>query len=85
MAALDVIATSLRLPSVFNFDPLLKIDAVRVAKDHQLFALFKILLEGGLAEYRTWLQNNEAVLDQFGMSLADPSITHTYPVLCRFG
>ena len=72
-AALDLIATSLRLPSVFNFDPLLKIDAVRVAKDHQLFALFKILLEGGLLEYRSWLQNNEAVLNSFGMSSSGPS------------
>lgn len=69
-AALSLIATSLRLPSVFNFDPLLKIDAVRVVKDHQLFALLKILLEGGLSDFHSWLEKHEAVLGEFGKIFA---------------
>ncbi|KAF8592729.1 PCI domain-containing protein [Ramaria rubella] len=63
--ALTVIATSLRLPSIFNFDPLLKIDSIRTAKDHQIFHLLKILLNGGISEYQTWLETNEAVLSEF--------------------
>ncbi|KAF8514828.1 PCI-domain-containing protein [Hysterangium stoloniferum] len=63
--SLSVIATALRLPSIFNFDSLLKIDAVRVAKDHPLFSLLKILLGGGLAEYHEWLTTHEAVLNEF--------------------
>jgi hypothetical protein len=68
-AALKVIATSLRLPSVFNFDSLLKVDSVMVVKGHQLFALLNILLQGGISEYRKWLETNEGILGEFGIVL----------------
>lgn len=66
-AALRVIATSLRLPTIFNFDSLLKLDCVMAVKGHQLFALLKILLQAGIPEYRTWLETNEGVLAEYGI------------------
>lgn len=67
-SSLAVIATALKLHSVFNFDALLKIGSVRVVKDHPLFFLLKIMLEGGIPEYQSWLAANEAVLNEFGRS-----------------
>ena len=66
-AALNVIATSLRIPSIFNFDSLLKLDSVMVVKDHQLCILLKVLLQDGIQEYRKWLEKSEEVLSEFGM------------------
>lgn len=68
-AALGVIAKALKLPSVLNFDGLLKLDAVRRVKDHQLFALLKIILQGGLSDYQQWLSANEVVLTEFGKTI----------------
>ncbi|KAF8530925.1 hypothetical protein JB92DRAFT_2854313 [Gautieria morchelliformis] len=69
-AALKVIATSLRLPSVFNFDSLLKVDSVMVVKDHQLFILLKILLQDGISEYRKWLETNEGILGEYELDVS---------------
>ncbi|KAG1906184.1 uncharacterized protein F5891DRAFT_975617 [Suillus fuscotomentosus] len=41
-AAIDAIALALRLPSLFDFDPLFKLDAVVSAKDHGLFSLLQL-------------------------------------------
>ena len=66
-AALSAIATSLKLPTVFNFDSLLKLDSVMVVKDHQLCILLKILLQDGIQEYRKWLETSERFLSEFGI------------------
>ncbi|KAG1797717.1 uncharacterized protein HD556DRAFT_1306341 [Suillus plorans] len=42
--AIDAIALALRLPSLFDFDPLFKSDAVVSAKDHELFSLLQVFL-----------------------------------------
>lgn len=70
-SALAVIATALKLHSVFNFDALLKIGSVRVVKDHPLFFLLKIMLEGGIPEYQSWLAANEAIVNEFGLDKND--------------
>lgn len=63
-AAVDAIATALRLPTIFDFDPLLKLDAVVAAKDSELFSLLQIFLNEGLAEFNAWEGSHSGVLEQ---------------------
>lgn len=65
-AVLDVIATALRLPFTFDFDPLFKLDAVVAAKGHDLFSLLQVFLNGGLSEFKAWQQSYSGVLEKFG-------------------
>ncbi|KAH9942573.1 PCI-domain-containing protein [Amylocystis lapponica] len=57
-AALDAIATALRLPSLFDYDPLFRLDAVVAAKDHELFSLLQIFLNEGLPQYTAWAESH---------------------------
>ncbi|KAL0059643.1 hypothetical protein AAF712_013608 [Marasmius tenuissimus] len=68
-AAIDVIATALRLPNVFDFDALFKIDAVVASKDHELFSLLQVFLSGGLADFKSWESSHSGVLAKYSMSL----------------
>ncbi|KAL1741002.1 hypothetical protein HDZ31DRAFT_46364 [Schizophyllum fasciatum] len=70
-AAVQAITLALRLPSVFDFDPLFKLDAVVAAKDHELFPLLQVFLSGGLLEYRSWASANAGIAEKFGLSTAD--------------
>ena len=54
IAAVDAIATALRLPNIFDFDPLFKLDAVVAVNDHELFSLLHIFLNEGLSQFKTW-------------------------------
>ncbi|KAI0296093.1 hypothetical protein B0F90DRAFT_1811347 [Multifurca ochricompacta] len=63
-AALDAIATGLSNPTVFDLDPLFKLDAVIAAKSHPLFALLRIFLNGGLDELHTWQRLDAAQLER---------------------
>ncbi|KAL0950227.1 hypothetical protein HGRIS_010214 [Hohenbuehelia grisea] len=63
-AAVEAIATALRLPTVFDFDQLFKLDAVVAAKGHELFSLLHIFLNDGLSEYKSWESSHAAVLEQ---------------------
>jgi len=63
--ALQAIATALSLPTLFDFDPLFKLDAVVATKAHPLFALLQIFLNDGLIEYKKWEAENAGVLDEF--------------------
>ena len=65
-AALDLIATVLRLPSEFEFDALLRIDAVVAAKDSDLYPLLQIFLNDGLSEYKAWTSSHGEVLSKYG-------------------
>jgi hypothetical protein len=51
-AALDIIATTLRLPLMFDFDTLFKLDPVAAIKDHKLFSLLQIFLNDGFSKFR---------------------------------
>ena len=65
-AAAQAISLALRLPTVFDFDPLFKLDAVVAAKDHELFPLLQIFLGGGLPEYRSWASSNAGAVEKYG-------------------
>ncbi|KIO12424.1 hypothetical protein M404DRAFT_123481 [Pisolithus tinctorius Marx 270] len=68
-AAVDAIAAALRQPTVFDFEPLCKLEAVIAAKDHELFPLLQIFLNSGYPELTTWADNNTDVLDTYGKYL----------------
>ncbi|KII95260.1 hypothetical protein PLICRDRAFT_34102 [Plicaturopsis crispa FD-325 SS-3] len=66
-AAVEAIATALRLPSVFDFDQLFKLDAVIAAKDHDLFSLLQLFLNDGLTEFRAWADSHPGVLEKYSL------------------
>ncbi|KAI0029925.1 hypothetical protein K488DRAFT_55321 [Vararia minispora EC-137] len=67
-AALDAIATALTNPTIFDFDPLFKLDAVVAAKDDPLFSLLRIFLSGGLPELEAWHGSNSGALEKHNLS-----------------
>jgi hypothetical protein len=60
-----VIAATLRLPSAFDFDSLLKLDALGTAEDHELYSLLRIFLDGGLIEFTSWAQTHAHSLEEY--------------------
>ncbi|PPQ92379.1 hypothetical protein CVT25_008729 [Psilocybe cyanescens] len=64
-SALDVIATALRLPTIFDFDPLFKLDAVINVRDHALFSLLQVFLNGGLSEFKDWQAKHSQILEKY--------------------
>ncbi|KAG1831051.1 hypothetical protein EV424DRAFT_214315 [Suillus variegatus] len=69
-AAIDAIALALRLPSLFDFDPLFKSDAVVSAKNHELFSLLQMFLNSGLPELHSWLVSHRAALEKYELDRA---------------
>ncbi|KIM58772.1 hypothetical protein SCLCIDRAFT_1218321 [Scleroderma citrinum Foug A] len=63
--AADAIAAALRQPSILDFEPLCKIEAVIAAKDHELFPLLQIFLNNGLAEVQAFADSHAAVLETY--------------------
>ncbi|KAJ7098753.1 hypothetical protein B0H15DRAFT_901333 [Mycena belliarum] len=70
-AAVETIATALRLPFVFDFDPLFKLDAVLAAKEHELFALLHIFLNDGLPEFKAWEAAYPGALEKYKLESAE--------------
>ncbi|KAG6899606.1 hypothetical protein C0993_008767 [Termitomyces sp. T159_Od127] len=68
--AIDLITTALRLPNVFDFDPLFKLDAVISAKGHELFSLLQIFLNDGLSEFNAWIGSHSHILDKYNLDRA---------------
>ncbi|KAF5359031.1 hypothetical protein D9758_004899 [Tetrapyrgos nigripes] len=66
-ASIDAIASALRLPTVFNFDPLFKLDGVVACKDHELFSLLQVFLNDGLAEFTAWDQAHPGVFAKYSL------------------
>ncbi|TFK25947.1 PCI domain-containing protein [Coprinopsis marcescibilis] len=66
-AAIEAISTALRLPDLFDFDPLFKLDAVIAAKDHDLFPLLQIFLNNGLSEFKAWVSTNGGLLEKYNL------------------
>ncbi|TBU32985.1 PCI-domain-containing protein [Dichomitus squalens] len=64
-AAIDAVASALRLHNNFDFDPLFRLDAVVAAKDHELFALLQIFLNDGLAQYQQWASSHPDALSKY--------------------
>ncbi|KAL4076335.1 hypothetical protein V8B97DRAFT_2028101 [Scleroderma yunnanense] len=67
-AASDAIAAALRQPTIFDFEPLCKLEAVVAAKDHDLFPLLQIFFNNGLAEVQSFADNHPAVLDTYQLN-----------------
>jgi len=63
--AADAIAAALRQPSILDFEPLCKVEAVIAAKDHELFPLLQIFLNNGLAEVQSFADSHAAVLETY--------------------
>lgn len=57
-AAVDAIAVALRLPSLFNFDALFRLDPVVAAQNHELFSLLRIFMNDGLSEFQAWVTSH---------------------------
>lgn len=57
---------SLKLPSVFDFDTLFKIDAIIRLQGHELFSLLRVFLSGGLDDYKKWESDHAASIDKYG-------------------
>jgi translation initiation factor 3 subunit M len=68
-AAVDAIAATLRMPSVFDFDPLFKLDAIAAAKDHELYSLLLIFINGNLAQFTSWEQSHSPAFEKYSKSL----------------
>ncbi|KAJ8515805.1 hypothetical protein ONZ45_g6838 [Pleurotus djamor] len=64
-AGAEIMAVALRLPTLFDFDPLFKLDAVIAAKDHELFQLLHIFLTGGLSEYQAWEASHSDAFEKY--------------------
>jgi len=67
-AAIETISTALRLPNLFDFYPLYKLDAVIAMKDHELFALLQVFLSGGIPELKHWQINHPDSAEKYGAS-----------------
>lgn len=80
-AAVDLIATALRLPSIFDFDALFKLSAIMAVKDHELFSLLRIFLNDGLPEYENWEASHQGALQKYRKSncldFPDPGCAQT--------
>lgn len=66
-AAVDLVATALRLPTVFDFDALFRLDAVVAAKDSDIYPLLQIFLNDGLSEYKAWVAGHADILSKYSM------------------
>ncbi|KIP08329.1 hypothetical protein PHLGIDRAFT_69543 [Phlebiopsis gigantea 11061_1 CR5-6] len=66
-AAVDVIASALRLPLVFDFDALFRIDAIVAAKDNDIYTLLQIFLNDGLTEYNAWVSSHGDILTKHNL------------------
>ncbi|CAL1700392.1 unnamed protein product [Somion occarium] len=66
-AAGELIATALRSPTTFDFDPLFRLDAVVAAKNHELFPLLQIFLNDGLSQYQDWESGHADVISKYNL------------------
>ncbi|EAU84440.1 PCI domain-containing protein [Coprinopsis cinerea okayama7 len=69
-AAVTALSNALRLPDVFDFDPLFKLDAVIAVKDHELFSLLQVFINNGLAEFKAWEASHPGSLEKHGLDRA---------------
>ncbi|THH33481.1 hypothetical protein EUX98_g705 [Antrodiella citrinella] len=69
-AAVQVIVAALRSLTVFDFDPLFRLDAVVAAKNHEIFPLLQIFLNDGLSEYKAWESSHSDLFAQYDLDKA---------------
>lgn len=81
-AAIETISTALRLPNLFDFYPLYKLDAVIAMKDHELFALLQVFLSGGIPELKHWQINHPDSAKKYSASQAQ-NVSFAYLKQCN--
>lgn len=64
-AAADLVASALRLPSIFDFDALFQLDAVVALKDSDIYPLLQIFLNDGYSQYKAWVASHADVLAKY--------------------
>ncbi|KAH9938025.1 PCI-domain-containing protein [Fomitopsis serialis] len=69
-AAVDAIASALRLPSLFDFDALFRLDAVVAAQNHELFSLLRIFINEGLSEFQAWADGHADAFAKYNLDKA---------------
>lgn len=70
-ASVKLITAALSDPTMYDFDPLFRIDAVvESAKDHEIFELLRVFLTGGLEELKAWGEKygNDGGWEKYGAS-----------------
>jgi translation initiation factor 3 subunit M len=65
-AAISAISDALRNPTVFNFDPLFRQNAVVALKNHELFSLLQIFANDDLLEFQAWMESHPGVVENYG-------------------
>ena len=64
-AAISAITDALRNPTVFDFDPLFRQNAVVALKNHELFSLLQIFANDGLPEFQAWVESHPGVVENY--------------------
>ncbi len=62
-AALELLASALGSPSIFDFDTLEKLENIKALSSHELFKLLQIFAKEGLSEYQAWVSQNGPLLE----------------------
>lgn len=76
-ASVKLITAALSDPTMYDFDPLFRIDAVvESAKDHEIFELLRVFLTGGLEELQAWGEKygNDGRWEKYGTSFFHSSV-----------
>ncbi|KAF8333692.1 hypothetical protein F5887DRAFT_992983 [Amanita rubescens] len=66
-AAISAISDALRNPTVFNFDPLFRQNAVVALKGHELFSLLQIFANDDLLEFQAWMESHPGVVENYDL------------------
>jgi len=71
-ASLTTISKALSLPFVYSFDPVMSCLALGAARDHPLYALFRIFWTGDVQAWKDWIDadGHPAVVEQFALDRA---------------
>lgn len=64
-AAIEAVASALRLPTMLDLDPLYNLEAVLRLKDHELFDLLQIFMNGSLSDYKAWELSHPGALEKY--------------------
>jgi len=64
-AAIEAVASALRLPTILDFDLLYNLEAVLRLKNHELFDLLQIFMNGSLSDYKAWEVNHPGALEKY--------------------
>lgn len=70
VAALRLVATALRSPSIFDFDALFGLEQLKSQNSHPLYSLLQVFAYKGLEEFEAWRKVNPQTLLEFGACMS---------------